>query len=227
MITTVIFDLDDTLYNEIDYCKSGFTAVADFLASSTNANDSQVIFQSLWKQFNTGNRTRTFNIALSQIGMTCNDTLIAELVKTYRNHTPQITLPADSADVISQLTGKYTLALLTDGFMPAQQLKLQALGIEKYFKTIVYTELLGREFWKPSPVGFAKIMSDLNEKPQNLCYVADNETKDFIAPNQLGFISIQLKRPNAVHPQASSSPYAKAAHVIDKIMQLPALLQRI
>jgi FMN phosphatase YigB (HAD superfamily) len=34
MITTVIFDLDDTLYDEIDYCKSGFMAVAEFLTSS-------------------------------------------------------------------------------------------------------------------------------------------------------------------------------------------------
>jgi FMN phosphatase YigB (HAD superfamily) len=27
MITMVIFDLDDTLYDEIKYCKSGFKAV--------------------------------------------------------------------------------------------------------------------------------------------------------------------------------------------------------
>lgn len=227
MITTVIFDLDDTLYNEIDYCKSGFKAVADFLTQSTNASDTQGIYQSMWKQFNSGNRTRTFNTALSQLGITCNDTLIAEMVKTYRNHTPEITLPAESANVISQLTGKYTLALLTDGFMPAQQLKVQALGIEKHFKIIIYTELLGRKFWKPSPVGFAKIMNDLNEKPQNLCYVADNETKDFIAPNQLGFISIQLKNSTAVHPQGSTNPYAKAAHTINKIAQLPPLLQKL
>ena len=32
MITTVVFDLDDTLYDEIEYIKSGFTAVAEFLA---------------------------------------------------------------------------------------------------------------------------------------------------------------------------------------------------
>ena len=29
MITTVIFDLDDTLYDEAEYCRSGFAAVAE------------------------------------------------------------------------------------------------------------------------------------------------------------------------------------------------------
>ena len=33
MITTVVFDLDDTLYDEVEYCRSGFEAVAEFLAN--------------------------------------------------------------------------------------------------------------------------------------------------------------------------------------------------
>jgi len=34
MITTVIFDLDDTLYDEVEYRRSGFASVAEFLADS-------------------------------------------------------------------------------------------------------------------------------------------------------------------------------------------------
>ena len=37
MLTTGAFDLDDTLYDEIEYCKSGFRAVAEFLANSSGA----------------------------------------------------------------------------------------------------------------------------------------------------------------------------------------------
>ena len=61
-----------------------------------------------------------------------------------------------------------------------------ALGIEKYFKFIVYTEQLGREGWKPSPAGLEKIMQTLKGKPENMAYIADNEKKNFIAPNKLG-----------------------------------------
>ena len=67
MIETVILDLDDTLYDERDYCKSGFAAVADHLAASGDAPAAERIFDALWGQFSEGNRTRTFNAALDTL----------------------------------------------------------------------------------------------------------------------------------------------------------------
>ncbi|MBN2271896.1 MAG: HAD hydrolase-like protein, partial [Sedimentisphaerales bacterium] len=114
MIQTVILDLDDTLYDEIDYCKSGFAAVADHLARLPDAPTPQQVFQSLWRQFNAGNRTKTFNAALDELAIACDDRLIRELIHVYRNHTPNITLPADSRRVLHRLSREYDLALLTD-----------------------------------------------------------------------------------------------------------------
>ena len=225
MITTVIFDLDDTLYDELDYCKSGFASVADFLAELPQAPPAGHIFDCLWRQFSSGNRKTTFNAALDDLAITCDDNLIAKLVETYRNHVPDITLPADSESVLRRLTDKFTLALLTDGFLPAQKLKVRALGIEKYFKSIVYTEQLGRQFWKPSPAGFEKIMQDLNTAPPNTACVADNIQKDFIAPNNLGCKTIQLIRPNRIHTEPSSDPHAAPHHIIQNISHLPPLLE--
>ena len=224
MITTIIFDLDDTLYDEIEYCKSGFASVSEFLAGLPKAPPSERIFAAFWKQFTAGNRTKTFNAALDELGLDYDDKLIKELIKAYRDHVPKITLPQDSRDVLCQLSGKYTLALLTDGFLPAQQLKVQALGIEKYFKCIVYTEQLGRDCWKPSPAGLEQLMQDLNTKPETIAYVADNEKKDFIAPNKLGFLTIQIIRPARIHTESSAESGAAARYVIPKISQLPTLL---
>jgi len=224
MITTVVFDLDDTLYDEIEYCKSGFAAVAQFLAKLPETPLAERIFSAIWKQFTAGNRTRTFNAALRELGISCDDKLIGELIKVYRNHVPKIKLPQDSRDVLYQLSTKYTLALLTDGFLPAQRLKVQALGIEKYFKCIVYTEEFGRNCWKPSPAGFEKLMQTLNAQPENIAYVADNEKKDFIAPNKLGFLTIQIIRPARIHTESSAESGAAARYVIRQISQLPALL---
>ena len=227
MITTVVFDLDDTLYDEIEYCKSGFTAVAEFLTNLPKALSAERIFAALWEQFTTGNRTKTFNAALDQLHITYNNNLIQKLINLYRNHVPKITLPADSRDVLCRLSGKYTLALLTDGFLPAQQLKVQALGIESYFKCIIYTEQLGREFWKPSPAGFEKLIKTLNTKPETTAYIADNEEKDFIAPNKLGFLTIQLIRPARIHIESYVESAAAPQHVIRKTSQLPDLLDRL
>ena len=230
MVTTVVFDLDDTLYDEIDYCKSGFTAAAEFLAAVPKMPSAEHIFEVFWKQFTTGNRKETFNTALEELGIASaeadSDKLITYLIKVYRNHVPKITLPAKSKNVLDQLNGKYTLALITDGFLPAQKLKVQALGIEKYFKCIIYTEALGREFWKPSPAGFKKIMQILNKEPKDIVYLADNEKKDFIAPNKLGFLTIQLIRPARIHTKSSPEPGASAQYVIHDITQMPLLLDK-
>ena len=227
MITTVVFDLDDTLYDEIEYCKSGFAAVSEFLANLPEAPHAKHIFATFWNQFTAGNRTKTFNAALDKIAISYDDRLIDELIKVYRNHLPQIALPQDSRDVLCQLSTKYTLALLTDGFLPAQQLKVQALGIEKNFKCVVYTEQLGRNCWKPSPAGFEKLIQTLNAKPENTAYVADNEKKDFIAPNKLGFLTIQMVRSAGIHTEPSGESGAAARYVIRQISELPALLERL
>lgn len=227
MITTVVFDLDDTLYDEIEYCKSGFAAVSEFLANSRASQSAGRIFTIFWDQFEAGNRSRTFNIALDMLGIQYDDEKIQELVDVYRNHIPKIILPSDSREVLSELKMNYTLALLTDGFLPAQRLKVEALGIEKYFRIIIYTEQLGRECWKPSPEGFQKIIQDLNEEPTRMVYVADNEKKDFIAPNQLGFSTIQLLRPNHIHRSVATQSGAAARHIIHQINELPGLIKRL
>lgn len=227
MITTVIFDLDDTLYNEIEYCKSGFGAAAEFLTGLPDGQSAGDIFDIIWNHFTAGNHTNTFNAALDELAIDYDDNLIQKLVGIYRNHIPNIELPQDSKEVLNQLSGKYTLGLLTDGFLPAQRLKVQALGIEKYFKCIIYTEELGRRCWKPSTAGFEKILQVLKVNSENTVYIADNENKDFIAPNILGFATIQLIRPARLHNNTSAEQNAPAQHIIHQINRLPALLDEL
>ena len=181
----------------------------------------------LWKYFCAGNRDTTFNSALDELGMAYDTELIRSLVQLYRNHKPNITLPQESREVLSALQGNYALGLLTDGFLPAQQLKVEALGLDKLLPCIIYTEQLGRQYWKPSPVGFEKMLQTLSAKPENAAYVADNEQKDFIAPNRIGLTTIQVIRPARLHTEQSDEPDAAAKHTIRRIGQLPALLKTL
>jgi putative hydrolase of the HAD superfamily len=227
MINTVIFDLDDTLYDEIDYCRSGFAAVAGFLHNANPSIPKQSFFDELWNQFQNNNRTRTFNAALESLNLPFNEDLIKQLVRLYRNHSPNITLPADSKTVLEQLRSSYTLALLTDGFLPAQKLKVEALGIAPFFASIIYTEELGRDCWKPSPAGFEKILAELNIPASQAVYVADNAAKDFIAPNRLGMTTIQITRPNRIHTDPPSAPENAPTHTITALEQLASLLRNL
>ncbi len=226
MITTVVFDLDDTLYDEIDYCRSGLAAVARFIVTFSSCPCADDAFAYLWRHFLAGNRTHTFNAALDELGIPCDEHRIAQLVEVYRNHRPDIALPPDSRTALDALKDRYTLALLTDGFLPAQRLKVQALGIEPRFEAIVYTEELGRACWKPSPAGFERLARMLGTTPDQMAYVGDNEEKDFIAPNRLGMLTIRVVRPRHLHHGSSNRPDARATVQTTRIEELPSLLVR-
>jgi putative hydrolase of the HAD superfamily len=227
MIKTVIFDLDDTLYNEIDYCKSGYRCIAAHLHQSYPDISEDTFFNVFWNQFISGDCTKIFNSALEALKIDYDKDSILRLVQLYRNHIPILTLPENSRSVLKKLKNTYRLGLLTDGFMPAQQLKVKALEIEHYFDCIIYTELLGRENWKPSSTGFEKLLQDLDTQPEQAVYVADNITKDFIAPNKLNMISIQLVNPNAVHHQQTPSQFQKPQFSINSLTLLPDLLTKL
>jgi putative hydrolase of the HAD superfamily len=224
MITTVIFDLDYTLYDEIDFCRSRFRAAASHVAALSDAHSAEVVFDTLWKYFLTGMRSSAFNLALAELGIPCDPPLTHKPVELYRAHTPTLTLPPESPAVLEDLKDRYTLGLLTDGYLPTQKLKVQALGIEHYFRAILYTEELGREFWKPSPRGFEKLLEQLGARPEETVYVADNETKDFIAPDRMGLLTIQLLLPSGLYREPSTLAVAAPRVKIGTIGEVVGVL---
>jgi putative hydrolase of the HAD superfamily len=226
MIQTVVFDLDDTLYDEVDYCLSGFARVAPDIAALSNRHNPETVLAMLRKRFLAGDREKLFNVTLETLGVPYDGAVIERLVAAYRKHRPAIALPPDVRATLDQLKNHYTLALLTDGYLPAQKLKVEALGVAGYFHSIVYTEELGRAFWKPSPRGFERLMDLTNTPAERMAYVGDNETKDFIAPNALGMLTVQVLRPARLHTDRSPLPHARAAHLIGRLGDLPGLLEQ-
>ena len=226
MIKCVAFDMDDTLYDELDYYKSGLTAVASVIAEDYKI-DEEAVIDKIWSVFMGGNHKTAFNETLDAFRISYDSGYISKLVDALRRHSPQITLPADSRAVLEELKRSYQLALITDGFLPAQKLKARALDIEKYFDYAVFTEELGRECWKPSTVAFEKMLKDLSLRPEQCVYVGDNLIKDFIAPNKLGFKSIQMVRQNGFHTSSAPEEMARAHYRIERLSELPKLLERI
>ncbi|MFC1766886.1 HAD family hydrolase, partial [Planctomycetota bacterium] len=205
---------------------SGFKAVAHFLADTLGRGQSTEIFETLWGEFERGNRTQTFNATLSTLGLETDDQAIRSLVRVYRNHKPNLRLGLDTRGLLKSLKPIFKMGLLTDGYLPSQKLKVRALKLEKWFEAILYTEQLGREFWKPSPRGFERLMDIMKCPAEEMAYVGDNPTKDFLAPNQLGWTTIQVLRPARIHVHvASPNPLAAAHHLLDDLTALPTLLE--
>jgi putative hydrolase of the HAD superfamily len=226
MIKCIAFDMDDTLYDERDYYISGFTTVAARIATDFRL-PTEEIFHALCRIFDGGNRQNTFDTAASEMGIIFKEGYIENLVKIFREHTPDINLPPDSRAVLKDLKGRYKLGLITDGYLPAQRLKVKSLDIETYFDCIIYTEELGRENWKPSPAGFEKLTADLKIPPQQCVYVGDNLERDFSAPNKMGFKTIRIIRENRIHFGKAADSQASANYEIDSIAKLQDLLRKI
>ncbi len=184
-------------------------------------------YTTLWDIFETGEHAQTFNHTLSALELTYDENFIRALILIYRKHIPKLLLPRESRQVLEALKQDFTLAVLTDGYLPGQRLKVKALGIQTYFKHIVYTEQLGRQFWKPSPAGFETLAKALDCAFESMVYVGDNIQKDFLGPNQLGMTSIQVVRDLGVHHESLDDPAAQPQFKLANLCDLPALLAQL
>src|SRR5213082_3476474 len=89
----VVFDIDDTLYLERDYVRSGFRAVGEWARESLGLSS---FFEEAWKCFEKGRRGDIFNVTLEGFGVRPSDELIRTLLSVYRGHDPAICLLPDS-----------------------------------------------------------------------------------------------------------------------------------
>mgnify|MGYP000364290653 CR=1 FL=1 len=134
-----IFDLDDTLYKEIDFVKSGYFEIAVKLSSGTNQN---LIYNAMLSTYKQGGNAIQAGINLSENTLyTCSD-----LIHTYRLHIPHISLDFDTKHLLKVLINSgYKLGLITDGRSNTQRNKLNSLGIEHIFSEIIISEEFGSE----------------------------------------------------------------------------------
>ncbi|WP_372756422.1 HAD family hydrolase [Mariniflexile sp.] len=182
----VIFDLDDTLYNEVDYLESAYQEIANFLSIKINKAP-HLIFTQMLNYYKLQLNVFDEILKLNGIG----EISIQDLLKKYRYHIPNIKLTSNTERTLSWVKHKaYKVGLITDGRSIQQRNKLKALGLEGYFDDIIISEEFGTE--KPNIQNF-KFFSDIYGNSYAYMYIGDNTKKDFIAPNELGWYTVCLK----------------------------------
>ncbi|MBE9015935.1 HAD family hydrolase [Chroococcidiopsis sp. CCALA 051] len=191
MLKAIVFDLDDTLFPEHEFVCSGFQAVSSWLEAKYAVTG---FFEVAWHLFKIGQRNNIFNLTLEQLKLEYEIGLIQELVHLYRQHKPIIFLYEDARWAIDYFNEDFQLGIITDGYLTTQRNKVTALGIESIFEAIVYSDLYGRENWKPSPLPYQKIMRSLGCIGEECMYIGDNPQKDFVTAKKLGWIAVQICR---------------------------------
>lgn len=202
MIKVVIFDLDDTLTSELEFIKSGFNVVSEDISLEHDLDKNECYLKMI-ELFNL-NSNNVFNRILDFYNISYKQKDVYRLVDIYRNHIPEIRLYDDVMPTIKKLKEKnIKLGIITDGYKETQNNKIKVLELNRYMDKIIVTDELGRDFWKPHPKSY-KIMKDyFNVKYEEMIYIGDNESKDFISPEKLGMKWLKIFRKNSIYNENS------------------------
>ena len=183
----LVLDVDDTLYLERDYVRSGFKAVEQELAKTQNSIG---FGEACWRLFLSGVRDEIFNRVLDGEG--ADQKLVDLLVAAYREHNPDISLSDETRQILDSWSSQIPIVILTGGLASVQQKKIEALGLMQYTSTIIYAGSRGVEFDKPNLYGFQRVEESTGLSGPEILYVADNPAKDFPAVATLNWSSYRI-----------------------------------
>jgi putative hydrolase of the HAD superfamily len=199
MIRGVVLDVDDTLYLERDYVRSGFEAVGAWCRDEWGVED---VAERAWQLFLGGRRRTTLTDALAACGKHPTDAELQVVIDVYRSHGPRIIVSDDARQFLLTHVGQVRLGVLTDGPAVSQRAKCAALGLYEIADPVVVTADLGTA--KPDPSVYRLFEDQWSLSGPELVYVADNPAKDFLAPVERGWRSVRVRRDGSLHVEVDT-----------------------
>ena len=197
-LAAVAFDLDDTLYPERDFVRSGYLAVAEW-AEAQLGLAAPIVQAELEALFTAGIRKEVFNLWLEERGLDP-ARWVQPMIEVYRDHSPRISMFADAAAMLLALESHgVRRGAITEGVRTVQESKLRALGLAAAFEVVVISGEEARERWKPSRAPFDEWLQQMKVHAEESCYVGDNPAKDFRGARQAGMRTMRVRREEGLH----------------------------
>ena len=184
----VVFDIDDTLYNELDYIWSSYQKISKVLNLDISAEMLAVRRQ--WKD------------VFQYVKDTYNTPMSAdEIAQMYWDHTMTLELFPDAKRLLDWLkTNHIKTGIISDGRSLTQRNKMKMLGLNDYVANddVVISEEIGN--MKPCIDNY--LYFEKRYPDTRFVYIGDNTERDFLSPNQLGWDSFcRLDAGRNIHPQ--------------------------
>lgn len=177
----VCFDLDDTLYKEVEYLQSAYRDIARALWGE----DWERWYEQMVRWYEEG-----VNV-FERVCSVRKDVELGGLLNMYRFDVHGLCLSDEARTCLEALKAEgVKLGLITDGRSVTQWNKIRALGLERFFDEgdVVISEEFGSE--KPAALNFEYFMR--RYPGAEYTYVADNPRKDFVGANGLGWMTVCL-----------------------------------
>jgi putative hydrolase of the HAD superfamily len=231
----IVLDLDDTLYPERQFAHGGFRAAARWAAETfaLTPQAEATLLDDMIASLDRGTLGALFGETLRTHCPKVGDDDLNAFIRAYGRASPPLALFPDARRLLDGPLGPCMCGLITDGHAPTQQKKITALDLDRPQWRNILTGALGpdRAFHKPHPRAF-EMMAHNAEPTTRFVYVGDNISKDFVAPNALGWTTVHIVRRDLasaeqrIHASALGDPPAGGAPriTIDTLDALAAVL---
>jgi len=225
----LFFDLDHTLWDYhanatealnqlyIKYKLGDYFESPDELISRFNQHN-----DNLWEDYRQGKikkeelRHKRFRDTFCEKGFK-NNVLTMEISDLYMEITPRLnTLFPNAIDTLKYLADRgYDMYILTNGFLKTQEIKMENVGIDKYFIKIFSSDELGIN--KPHKEFFHWVISSLHASKKDCIMIGDDEKVDVGGAKNYGIDAVWF---NSLNEDQSE----KAIHTISDLVQLKTFL---
>lgn len=219
MIAAVLFDLDDTLYEQQRWLAPAWEAVA--AAAVPYGIDGAALRRELVAVAAGGSdRGRIIDRALARLQPAA-DVPLAPLLAAFRASAPQrLPLYAGVREALRALRDEVPIGLVTDGDVTLQRAKLRLLALDDAFDVVVLSDELGRERRKPHPAPFTAALAALGVRPQDAVHVGDRPDKDVRGAVAVGMRAIRVRTGEYAALPDDPAPWRSASGVPEAVAML-------
>lgn len=111
----------------------------------------------------------------------------------------QTALVPHTIEVLNYLEKKYTLHIITNGFVETQYVKLDGSGLSHYFKKIFISEQVGHQ--KPKRAFFEYAVKSCNARKSESLVIGDNLEADIIGAREFGLDQVFFNPHGTIHQE--------------------------
>lgn len=199
-IKHIFFDLDHTIW---DYDRSAKETLLEIftqlelsklgLTEKKFINTFYDVNNKLWVKYNDGLidreyiKTQRFNEIFTASGI---DVVKSKAASSYflNNCSLKPYLMEDALTALHYLSNRYELHIITNGFLDAQNRKLDSSGITKFFNVMVTSECIDSR--KPSPEIFEYSLSEAGATKSESIMIGDNPRTDIQGAKDFGMKTV-------------------------------------
>lgn len=231
-IKAILFDLDDTLYDQQLPFREAMQSVFPHISCERLEDiykHSRYYSDLLWEDHIKG-RMSLKDLRIQRISRTMQDeghpiseeqALIFQ--ETYENRQASIQPWEAVPSLLRQLRDRgYLLGIITNGPVDHQRKKIEQLQLHTLVdeSSVFISDALGVA--KPDPLVFHEVSSRLGLPAVNLLYVGDTWMNDVVAPLQAGWQAVWFNHRKRT-PQTAHRPLADIDHLPSLLALLPTI----